>query len=79
MAAPEAPDARVEKYDIEGHSVEIRTRDGHEELWLDGTRRKFFATDQGYTLHEDAYVRPFKSLREAAEAYLKRLSRGNQK
>jgi hypothetical protein len=57
-------------HELEGHVVEIREREGDEELWIDGERRKFFVTPDGYTLHADAYVRPHKTLLEAVKNYL---------
>lgn len=56
---------------IEGHSVEIRRRDDQEELWIDGERRKFFVTPDGYTLHADAYARPQKTLMDAVKNWLR--------
>ena len=55
---------------LEGHAVEIREREGNEELWIDGERRKFFVTPDGYTLHADAYARPQKTLLAAVKGYL---------
>jgi hypothetical protein len=55
---------------IEGHTVEIRQRDDREELWIDGERRRFFVTRDGYTLHADAYAPPAKTLMEAVKNYL---------
>jgi hypothetical protein len=62
---PEGP------HKLEGHLVEIREREGNEELWIDGERQKFFVTPDGYTLHADAYVRPQKTLLAAVENYLR--------
>jgi hypothetical protein len=56
---------------LEGHAVEIREREGKEELWINGERRKFFVTPDGYTLHADAYARPQKTLLEAVKNYLR--------
>ena len=56
---------------IEGHSVEIRRHEDREELWLDGERRKFFVTPDGYTLHADAYAPPARTLMEAVKNYLR--------
>jgi hypothetical protein len=61
-----------EKYTTQGHSVEIRRNENKEELWIDGVRRKFFVNKDGYTLHEAAFDRPYKSLREAVEHYLEK-------
>lgn len=59
-----------EGHELHGHVVAIREREGNEELWIDGERRKFFVTPDGYTLHADAYVRPQKTLLEAVKNYL---------
>jgi hypothetical protein len=56
---------------LEGHAVEIREREGNEELWIDGERRKFFVTPDGYTIHADAYAPPQKTLLEAVKNYLR--------
>lgn len=58
-------------HSIEGHAVEIRRHEDREELWIDGERRKFFVTPDGYTLHADAYARPQKTLIEAVKNYLR--------
>ncbi len=55
---------------VEGHGVEVREREGKEELWIDGERRKFFVTPDGYTLHADAYAPPQKTLLDAVKNYL---------
>ena len=64
----------VDKHEIEGHTVEIRRTDDREELWIDGRRRRFFRTPDGYTLNDDAYVKPFKSLYDATASYLNKLA-----
>ncbi len=74
MVKKNATEPLVEKHKIEGHSVEIRKRKGKEELWIDGVRRRFFVTEDGYNLHEDAYALPQKSLLEAAKHYLDKTS-----
>ena len=61
-----------EKHSVEGHSVEIRKRNDTEELWIDGTRRRFFLTQDGYTLHADAYERPQKTLLQSVMNYLRK-------
>ena len=60
----------TDKHTIKGHTVEIRKIENREELWIDGVRRKFFVTKDGYNLHDAAYDKPYKSLREAVEHYL---------
>lgn len=68
-----ADDQQPAEQHVEGHSVEIRQREGKkEELWIDGERQRFFVTDDGYTLHADAYVRPQKSLLQAVRNYLRK-------
>ncbi|MFB6367630.1 hypothetical protein ACFCP7_27015 [Paenibacillus elgii] len=60
---------------IEGHKVEIlRREDGREELWIDGHRRKFFVTEKGYILNDDAFSPPQKTLIKAVENYLRKYS-----
>lgn len=56
---------------VEGHAVEIRKREDRDELWINGERRKFFVTPDGYTLHSDAYAPPQKTLMEAVKNYLR--------
>lgn len=66
------PRSDVERKEIRGHSVQIRRQEGREELWIDGVRRRFFVTDDGYNLFDDAYARPQKSLLDAVEHYFER-------
>ena len=61
-----------EKHKIKGHNVEIRRTENKEELWIDGVRRKFFVTEDGYNLHAAAYERPYKTLLEAVQNYLEK-------
>jgi hypothetical protein len=72
MAKKNATATEVEKHSIEGHEVEIRKREGQEELWIDGVRRKFFVNEGGYNLNDAAYERPYKSLLEAVQSYLRK-------
>lgn len=74
MARKKGDKPSVEKHEIEGHSVQIRILKDKEELWIDGTRRKLYRTERGYTLYDDAYSPPQKSLTEAVKAYLGRTS-----
>lgn len=62
----------IERHEIAGHSIEIRIRDGEQQLWIDGIRRKILVNDEGYNLYENAYVLPKPSLLEAVEDYLNR-------
>ncbi|MFA7441277.1 MAG: hypothetical protein WCZ66_09970 [Sphingomonadaceae bacterium] len=57
---------------LEGYTVEIRILDGKEQLWIDGMRRKFFVTQDGYTLHADAFAPPQKTLLGAVKQYLEK-------
>ena len=72
MPAKKPTEPSGEKHTIEGHAVQIRKREDNEELWIDGTRRRFFLTQDGYTLHADAYARPQKSLLQAVKDYLRK-------
>jgi hypothetical protein len=72
MPEREPTEPSIEKHSVEGRSVEIRKREGKEELWIDGVRRRFFVTEDGYTLHADAYAPPQKSLLQAAKVYLRK-------
>lgn len=58
------------EHDVDGHVVRIVTGPGHEELWIDGTRRRFFKNSGGYVLADNAYVPARDTLLEAARAYL---------
>jgi len=75
MEKKDATQPLVEKHQVEGHSVEIRKQEGREELWIDAVRRRFFVTDDGYNLNDDAYAPPHKTLYAAAKAYLQKISR----
>ena len=58
------------EHEVDGHTVRIVHGPDHEELWIDGTRRRFFKNSGGYVLAENAYVPARDSLLEAAKAYL---------
>ncbi len=64
----------VEKHEISGHQIEIRKTDGKEQLFINGVRCNFFVTSEGYTLRDDAYVPPYRSLVEAVKSYLEKTS-----
>jgi hypothetical protein len=66
------PKPEVEQKEIRSHSVQIRRQEGREELWIDGVRRRFFVTDDGYNLSDDAYARPQKTLLDAVEHWFER-------
>ncbi len=61
----------VETHEIAGHQVEIR-KTPHEELRVDGVRKNFFVTKDGYSIHDAPYDKPAKSLLEAIGAFLER-------
>lgn len=69
-ATDERPDPETTEHDVNGHVVRIVTGPGHEELWIDGTRRRFFTHSGGYVLADNAYVPGRKTLLEAARDYL---------
>ena len=74
MVKTKATKPVVEEHEIEGHSVQLRSLEGREELWIDGVRRKLYQTERGYTLYDDAYSSPKKSAVEAARSYLRSVS-----
>ena len=80
MVKEKATVPSIKKYEIEGHSVQIRKEGDAEQLRIDGVRRRFFMTRDGYNLSDDAYTPPQASLLEAVKAYLKReaAGKGNQ-
>ncbi len=63
------PDSSSEHM-VDGHSVRIARTAGHEELWIDGARRRFFMNSGGYVLAENAYVPARESLLDAVRDYL---------
>ncbi|MFM0124581.1 MULTISPECIES: hypothetical protein [Paraburkholderia] len=64
-------DPSIEKHEIAGHHVEIR-KAPREELRIDGVRKKFLVTKDGYNLDDAAYDKPHKTLLEAVTAFLER-------
>jgi hypothetical protein len=64
------PDS-VDEHEIAGHHVEIR-KTPREELRIDGVRKNFFVTKDGYNLHDAPYARPTKTLLEAVKEFLER-------
>ncbi len=66
-----------QEHQFQDHVVRIVVRERHDELWIDGTRRKYFVTDDGFTLHDDAYAPPQKTLLEAVKCYCERPSQEN--
>lgn len=61
-----------ENHKIDGHIVQIRKQGKVEQLWIDGIRRKFSVTKDGYNLHDYAYAPPKNSLIEAVRSYLEK-------
>ena len=70
MPAKGTSKSNARQHEIDGHSVRIVKRGDHEELWIDGTRRRFFTNSGGYVLAENAYVPGNPSLLDAVRAYL---------
>jgi len=62
------------RYEIEGHSIAIIKEGEVEQLWMDGTRRKFHKSEAGYLLHDNAYVSPQTSLLDAVKLCFGKLS-----
>jgi hypothetical protein len=54
----------VDEHKIAGHFVEIR-KTPREELRIDGVRKNFFVTKDGYNLHDAPYAKPTKTLLDA--------------
>jgi hypothetical protein len=65
----------ISEHDVDGHSVRIVRGLDREELWIDGTRRRFFKYPGGYVLADNAFVPPQETLLEAARDYLKQAER----
>ena len=65
----------VEKYKIQGHSIQIRKEGNVEQLFIDGIPKKHFKNDAGYVLHDNIYEEPHKSLIEAVKIHLQRASK----
>jgi hypothetical protein len=63
------------EHEVDGHSVRIVCGPDHEELWIDGTRRRFFRNSGGYVLADHAYVPARETLLEAARDYLSQAER----
>ncbi len=60
--------------DVCGHTVQIVEIDGNERLLVDGIRRAYVQSPNGYTLHQTRYTQPVKTLMEAGEALARRLA-----
>ena len=71
MPAKRPQKAKIAEHDVEGRSVRILSGPDREELWIDGTRRRFFKTSGGYVLADNAYVPAHATLLEAARGYIK--------
>lgn len=70
MSDQKEPGSKTDRFEIHGHAVAILRRKDREELWIDGIRRRYIKTDEGYNLYDDAYEPPQKSLIDAVELYL---------
>jgi hypothetical protein len=68
-------DPETTEHDVDGHAVRIVTGPEHEELWIDGTRRRFFKNSGGYVLAENAYVPAQETLLDAVRDYLRQSER----
>ncbi|MBQ5964931.1 hypothetical protein [Massilia sp. ZL223] len=77
MPAPseKRPDPESTEHDVDGHVVRIVTGPDHEELWIDGTRRRFFKNSGGYVLADNAYMPARETLLEAVRDYLRQSER----
>lgn len=73
--ADQRPDLESTEHDVDGHAVRIVTGPGHEELWIDGSRRRFFTNSGGYVLADFAYGPARKTLLEAVRDYLSQSER----
>lgn len=69
------PSPESTEHDVDGHTVRIVCGPDHEELWIDGTRRRFFRNSGGYVLADNAYVPARETLLDAARAYLNQSER----
>lgn len=69
-SSAKTPEPETAEHDVDGHAVRIVTGPDHEELWIDGTRRRFFKNSGGYVLADNAYVPARESLLEAVRDYL---------
>lgn len=67
--------SNVEKHEIQGHHIQIRKKKKKEQLWIDGIQHKFFTSSDGYTLYNDAYSSPQKTLIQAVKIYLEKISK----
>lgn len=75
MPGKKKPKPESTDHDVDGHSVRIVRGPDHEELWINGTRRRFFKYPDGYVLADNAYVAPRESLIDAVRGYLKQSER----
>lgn len=64
--------AGTKRAEIAGHTVEVLAGADGEELWVDGVRRRFFTTSDGYVLLDDAYVPAEATLLDAAVNHVRR-------
>lgn len=64
--------AAVKRAEIAHHTVEVSTGAEGEVLLIDGTRRRFFTTSDGYVLLDDAYMPAEATLLGAATKHVRR-------
>ena len=77
MAKKKAYQPEVERIELRGHIIERRIVGDREELWIDGIRKRFLRSEQGYNLYDDAYRPPQPTLMEAARASFEQLPEDN--
>ncbi len=65
---------KAEAFERHGHGVVIAGEGGAATLLIDGVRRRFYVSEKGYVLHDDAYRPPAPTLRRAVEAHLDRVA-----
>lgn len=68
QTAPDKPSR--DAFKVKGADVVISRHAGREVLQIDGEIIQFVKSDDGYRLRRDAFRKPAKTLREAAERYL---------
>lgn len=67
--AYEQAKCNVESFEVRGNTVRIVEYEKRTDLLVNGQKWRYFQTDDGFTLHRDAYRGPFKTLRGAVESY----------
>lgn len=64
--------AKVKELNAGGQKVRIVEGERASALWIDGTRRRYFETGDGFTLREAAYEPPEKTLLAAVKRFCER-------